>query len=271
MRRGKARPASERKAPFFVGIDVGKQIRSAFVVDTEGTPCLPKAMAFGNTREGYAQLHATIQEATAQAHPAEVTVGYEATGPYWLSLDEALTASGSRVLVINPLSVKTRCGKTLRGTKTDPVDAQLIAEIIRTEQVPISPMPDAAVQGLRDLTRLRADLVDQIGDVKRRVIGVLDRTFPALASCFRDVFGLTARTVLEEWALPEEIAAVPTEQLTALIERVSRRHFGAATAQALHEAAQHSIGVRRGADAGLRVAVAVATGRLPGEPGCRAR
>ena len=231
MRRGKARPVSERKAPFFVGIDVGKQTHYAFVVDADGTPCLPKAMAFVNTRQGYAQLHAAIQAATAQAHPAEVTVGCEATGPSWLSLYEALTAFGSRVLVLNPLYVKARRGQTLRGTKTDPVDAQLIAEIIRTEQVPISHIPDAAVQGLRDLTRLRADLVDQIGDVKRRVIGVLDRTFPALASCFSDVFGLTVRTVLEEGALPEEIAAVPTEQLTALIERVSRRHFGAATAQ----------------------------------------
>jgi transposase len=87
-------------------------------------------------------------------------------------------------------------------------------------------MPEAAVQGLRALTRLRADLVAQIGEVTRRVGTVLDRTFPACATCFREVFGLTA-----------------------LLSRISRGRFGAATAQAMHPAAQPSIGGWRGTEA----------------------
>lgn len=249
MRRRHARPTKERKAPFFVGIDVGKQTHYAAVVDGDGTPCLPKALAFANTCDGYAQLYAAVAEATAQAPPSAVTVGCEATGPSWLNLSEALGGRGYRVLVLNPLYVKARRGTTLRGTKTDTVDAQLIADIIRREAVPTSHIPDAAVQGLRELTRLRADLVAQIGDMKRRIITVLDRTFPEFARCFGDVCSLTARAILEEWTLPEQLAAVPTAQLTAVIARVSRGHCGADTARAVHEAAQHSIGVRRGADA----------------------
>lgn len=249
MRGRKARPSRERKPPFFAGIDVGKHTHYVFVVDAEGSPCLPKGKAFANTREGYAQLYAAIEQATAQALPCEVTVGCEATGPYWLNLYEALCTQGYRVLVLNPLYVKARRGTTLRGTKTDTVDARLIAEIIRREQVPTSHVPETRVQGLRELSRLRADLVAQISDVKRRVISVLDRTFPEFATCFSDVFGLTARAVLEEWTLPEQIAAVPTAQLTALISQVSHGRFGADKALAIHEAAQHSIGVRRGADA----------------------
>jgi len=49
--------------------------------------------------------------------------------------------------------------------------------------------------------------------------------------------------------LPEQLAAVPTSELTALLIRLSRGRFGAAIAQAIHTAAQHSIGVRRGAEA----------------------
>lgn len=249
MRRQTIRPPQDRQAPFFVGIDVGKRTHYAAVVDVNGSPCLSKTLKFANTREGYTQMQAVITEATAQASPSEVTIGCEATGPYGLSLYEALTHAGYRVLVLNPLYVKARRGMTLRGTKTDPVDAQLIATIIRQEDVPSSHIPDAAVQGLRELTRLRADLVAQIGDVKRRVIAVLDRTFPEFSTCFRDVFGLTARAVLEEWALPEQLASVPTAELTALLTRLSRGRFGVATAQAIHDAAQHSIGVRRGAEA----------------------
>jgi transposase len=125
----------------------------------------------------------------------------------------------------------------------------LFADIVRREEVPTSHVPEASVQGLRELTRVRADLVAQIGEVKRRVIGVLDRTFPEVASCFSDVFGLTARAVLEEWTLPEQLAAVPTARLAALLSHVSRGRFGPPKARVLHEAAQHSIGVRRGADA----------------------
>ena len=43
------------KAPFFIGIEVGKKTHYGYVVDAEGAACLPKAMAVANTREGYAQ------------------------------------------------------------------------------------------------------------------------------------------------------------------------------------------------------------------------
>jgi transposase len=176
-------------------------------------------------------------------------VGCEATGPYWLSLYEALIAQGYRVLVLNPFYVKARRGTTLRGTKTDPVDARLITEILQREHVPISHVPEAPVQGLRELTRLRADLVGQIGDVKRRIISILDRTFPEFAAYFSDVCGQAARTVLETWTLPEQLAEVSTARLAALLARLSHGHFGTENARAVKEAAQQSIGVRRAADA----------------------
>jgi len=72
-----------------------------------------------------------------------VTVGCEATGPYWLSRYAALTAQGYQVLVLTPLYVKARRGMTLRGTKTDPLDARLMAEILPREQVPASHVPAA--------------------------------------------------------------------------------------------------------------------------------
>jgi transposase len=194
-------------------------------------------------------LDALLAEATAQASPEEVIVGGEATGPYWLNLYEALTAKGYRVLVINPVYVKARHGTTLRGTKTDPIDARLIAEILQREDVPTSHVPEAAVQGLRNLTRLRADLVAQIGDVKRRIISILDWTFPEFATCFSDVCGTTARTVLVSWTLPEQLAAVPTTRLAAVLVRLSHGHFGTEQTRAVKEAAQRSIGVRRTAEA----------------------
>jgi transposase len=249
MRRRQMRAVPAHTPPFYVGIDIGKTLHHAYVVDAEGVPCMPKVVAFANTREGYARLDALLAEATAQALPTEVMIGCEATGPYWLSLYEALTAQGYRVLVLNPLYGKARRGTTLRGTKTDAVDARLIAQSLQREDVPSSHVPEAEVQGLRDLTRWRTDLVAQIGDVKRRIISVLDRTFPEVATCFTAVCGQAARTVLETWTLPEERAVVPTARLASLLARLSPGHFGTEKARAVKEAAQQRIGVRRGADA----------------------
>ena len=53
------------------------------------------------------------------------------------------------VPVLNPLYDKARRSTTLRGTKTDTVDARLITDIIRREAMPTSHSPNAAVQGLR--------------------------------------------------------------------------------------------------------------------------
>jgi len=100
-----------------------------------------------NPREGYTRVQALLAAATGQAAPAEVPLACEATGPYWLRLSEALTAPGAQGLVRNPLYVKARRGSTLRGTKSDPVDARLLAAILPRGQGPASHVPTADVPG----------------------------------------------------------------------------------------------------------------------------
>jgi transposase len=232
-----------------VGVDSGKPTHYAGVVDAGGSPCLPKALAWTHTHEGYAQLYVAMAAATAQAPASQVRVGGEATGPYWLSLYAALTARGSRVRVLNPLSGKARRGPTLRGTQTETGEARLSAASVRCEAGPPAPVPEASVPGLRAWTRGRADLVAQSGDGKRRVSGVLDRTCPEVASGFREVFGRTARAVLKEWPRPEQLAAGPSAQVAALRGQVARGRCGTPRARARQEGAQPSMGGRRGADA----------------------
>jgi transposase len=217
-----------------VGIDIGKATHHAYVVDAAGTPYIPKVLVFADTHAGYTSLFTRLAEAT---------------GPYWLNLYAALTAQGYQVLVLNLLYVKARLGTTLRGTKTDPVDARLLAELLQQEHVSASHVPAADVQGLRDMTRLRADIVAQIGDIKRQIIRVLDRTVQAFATGFTDVCGQAARTPLETWTVPEELAAVPTARLATVPTRLSHGHVGTEKARAVKEAAEQSIGVKRGADA----------------------
>jgi hypothetical protein len=127
------------------------------------------------------------------------------------------------VLVLNPLYVKECRGTTLRRTKTDPVEARLIAELLQREQVFASHVPEVSVQGLRDLTRLHAD--------------------PEFATCFTDVCGQTARTLLETWTLPEDLLAGRWARLPAVLARLPHGYFRAEKAREVKVATQQSIGV----------------------------
>jgi hypothetical protein len=50
MRRHQTPPTHQRQPPLYVGIDIGTLRHHVSVVDAEGTPCLPKVVAFANTR-----------------------------------------------------------------------------------------------------------------------------------------------------------------------------------------------------------------------------
>ena len=74
----------------------------------------------------------------ARYAPSDVVVGLEATGAYWLTLHAWLrrwaTARGgtlAKLLVLNPLQTRAFRNASLRGSKTDRIDAVAIARLVR--------------------------------------------------------------------------------------------------------------------------------------------
>ena len=114
-----------------------------------------------------------------------------------------------------------------------------------------------AVVGLRHLSRLRSEMVDQIADQKRRVlpkghrdcVGVLDQVFPEFETLFGDMFGTTAAALLQAHPTPEQIAELDLDQLASLLHKHSRGRFGRAKAEQIQEAARTSFGVTLALDA----------------------
>ncbi len=60
----------------------------------------------------------------------------EATGVYWEAVAEFLADAGFGVSVVNPAQIKAFGGSRLLRTKTDRVDARLIAEFCQALQPP---------------------------------------------------------------------------------------------------------------------------------------
>ena len=121
-----------------VGIDVAKATLAVVLITPAGK-ALQKSCA--NNAAGHTDL---IRWLARRAVPP-VSVGLEATGGYQDAVALALHDAGHHVSVLNPSAVAAYGQSQLRRAKTDPTDAALIADYIRTQQPArwVPPPPEA--------------------------------------------------------------------------------------------------------------------------------
>ncbi len=230
-----------------VGIDIAKQSHQAVIIDERGV-ALCKSFNFANSNAGVKKLTDAI--ARVATDPAEVIVGMEATGHYWLALYSALLPLGFTLHVINPIQTDAmRRATTIRKSKTDIIDCELVAQTIRFGQFSVTHVADEDMIALRQLTRFHFSLVDSVSEVKLQVIALLDQVFPEYQALFSDTFGKTSVELLLAHTTPEDILALDTDSLVEILARCSRGRLGLAKAEQIQSAAAHSFGVKFGKEA----------------------
>jgi transposase len=129
----------------FLGVDISK--RDFHAVLMQGGRSSKKS--FPNTVKGFDQLTHWLRNRKAAA----VVVCMEATGSYWQDLAAAIFDAGHTVTVINPKRIKAFAESELLRTKTDAVDAALIARFAATQKwEPWSP-PAREIREMQGLSR----------------------------------------------------------------------------------------------------------------------
>src|SRR5512136_1909167 len=228
---------------YYCGIDVAKRKHAIALIDDHGQP-VQRPFTIENTRAGFDHL----LQALAQLQ-GPVLIGLEATGHYWWALYEELTQHDHPVVVLNALQVHAFRKSGVRKVKSDRTDATWIAEFLRFSQpAPAQPTTPVFLQ-LKEVSRFRYHLTEQIGDGKRKLLSVLDRIFPEYETLFSSVFLTSSRQLLAQAASAQELAEFDLHELTELLHAASRGRFDRAKAEAVHTLAQHSVGVRFLADA----------------------
>ena len=197
----------------YLGIDIAKHEHVLGARFEDGRQH-GKAFAFSNDERGFASLLERLRE--LDATPEGSLVVMESTGHYWMALWEFLVAHGYEAAIVNPvLTDAFRKADTLRKTKTDQVDAFLIAEYARFKNLGATRVSPEDAEGRKQLTRYRHHLVSERTALKNRLTSVADRIFPELAGLFSDKHSATARAILNECLLRRFCYAVPHTAATA--------------------------------------------------------
>ncbi|MGB9880771.1 MAG: IS110 family transposase, partial [Anaerolineae bacterium] len=222
---------------YYCGIDVAKRSHTAIVIDEQRQIVQP-ACAVSNDRAGLEKLVKMLSAYQGQLH-----IGLEATGHYWLNLYDVLSREQHCLTVINPLQVRAYRKVDLRKRKTERLDAFWIADFVRFANPDASVVQTPAILQLRELTRFRFRLTQQMGDCKRKIVCILDRVFPEYDQLFSDVFLQASRQLLQKAVTAEDFAQLDLSELETILCQASRGRFGREKAAEIRAAASRSIGV----------------------------
>lgn len=171
--------------PRCAGLDVHKRTITACRVRTEPNgQKVQEVRTFGTSTAELLQLLDWLLEWDC------THVAMESTGEYWKPVYNILEGH-LEILLVNARHIKG-----VPGRKTDVLDAEWIADLLRHGLLRGSFVPPRPQRELRDLTRQRNNLVRERAAVVNRLQKVLEDANIKLASVVSDVMGVSARAML---------------------------------------------------------------------------
>jgi transposase len=177
----------ERKHRRCCGIDVHKKSVTVCVLAPVGQsqPGIKKRTFRTFTRD--------LKQLRAWMKNCKVTeIAMESTGQYWRPVWNLLEGHFEKLVLVNPQHIKG-----LNGHKTDPKDAQWIAGLLEGGKLKGSLVPPREIRELRDLTRQRVNLLEDLNRAKNRIEQLCQTGNIKISSVATDLFGLSGRTMLK--------------------------------------------------------------------------
>lgn len=116
----------------------------------------------------------------------------ESTGQYWRPVWQILSRySHVELKLVNPQKIKR-----MPGRKTDKKDAEWLVDLTRVGMIEPSYVPELPTIELRESTRLRKNLTQQLTVIKNEIHNILQRSNIKLTSYLSDIFGPTGMKML---------------------------------------------------------------------------
>jgi transposase len=203
----------------FVGDDWAEAHHDVYVCDEAGAKLLARRLPEGI--EGVTALHQLLAEEADD--PAEVVVGIETDRGLWV---QSLVEAGYAVYAINPRAAsRYRDRHTVSGAKSDPGDAKLLAELVRTDRHnhrQVAGDSDLA-EGVKVLARAHQNLIWDRTRATNRLRCSLREYFPAALATFAELADRDTLAVLAKAPTPAEAKALPLGKVRSALKAGGRQ------------------------------------------------
>jgi transposase len=203
----------------FVGDDWAEDHHDVHLMNDTGDRLASRRLPEGLA--GIARLHELV---AAHAHdPAQVMIGIETDRGLWV---DALTAAGYQVFAINPLAVaRYRDRHHLSGAKSDPADAKLLADLIRTDRHNHRPIAGdtGQAEAIKVLARAHQSLIWARTRHTNGLRSALREYYPAALEAFDDLADRDALAILGRAPTPADARRLSLTKIRSALKAAGRQ------------------------------------------------
>ena len=205
----------------FIGVDWAEAHHDVHVQDGEG-----RRLGGGRLPEGVAGA-ARFHELAAQYadDPGEVVIGIETDRGLFVA---ALAAAGYQVFAVNPMSTsRYRDRHGASGAKSDPGDAKVLADMVRTDRHNHRPVAgDSDLAGaVKVLARAHQSMIWNRRRQANQLRSALREFYPASLTAFDDLTSGDAAEILRVAPTPAAGRALSRPRIAAALRRGGRQRL----------------------------------------------
>ncbi|MCG2788814.1 MAG: IS110 family transposase [Actinomycetia bacterium] len=219
----------------YVGIDLAKDSSRVAVVDKDGSK-LTSPFSIKNTRDGMEKLLSKLNSYKND----EILCGMEASSNYWENVYSYLKEKKVSCLLINPYQVKKYRQALGLKIKTDSVDAETVAQLIRAKKYDNLYISDEVAVELKELVRIKFSFARRAKDLKKGVMSLLCLVFPEYTRIIPHPFSKVSTEILSKYPTSCHMAKASVSKLVKIFRRYQGCRFGADTAKELISAEKES-------------------------------
>jgi transposase len=210
----------------FVGDDWAEAHHDIEIQDETGRRLVRRRLPEGMA--GIATLHELIGQHTPEpggdgGDPGEVVVGIETDRGPWV---QALLAAGYQVYAVNPLSVaRYRERHTTSGAKSDPGDAKVLADLVRTDRQHHRPIAGDShlAEAVKVLARAHQGLCWMRGRQANTLRSTLREFYPGALEAFEELTHPDALAVLAAAPSPAHGRRLSRATIASALRRAGRQ------------------------------------------------
>ena len=223
---------------FCLGIDVSKKSCRYFILNEEGQKL--KSFSLDNTHEAFQNL---LERLKGLSVPKEkLLIGLEASGGFWENLYSHLKENGFSIVLLNPYHTNKFREALAKKAKTDDIDALVIAQLLRTGEYVQSQVAEELIQSLRELTKLRYELVKERKNYQRQLLSLLSIVFPEHEkTALKNPFSVASLAILQAFPTAKDLAQAKPKQIEKIVRSIKGNNFDLKEIESLLKTAQNSI------------------------------